>query len=52
MHVHLCPETLFGRQTHTRYLDAARTQYAKQLAEAMQREQQANDGQLSLAEGA
>ncbi len=39
MRQHLSPETLFGPKTHTKYLDPARTQYAKELEKAM-REQQ------------
>jgi len=40
MHAHLCPETLFGPNTHTRYLDPARTWARDELARAKQRESQ------------
>lgn len=46
MRQYLCPETLFGPKTHTKYLDPARTQYRKQLDE------QLKSPQLRLVEGA
>jgi uncharacterized phage protein (TIGR02220 family) len=40
MRVYLRPETLFGPQTIEKYLDHARTRYAKQLAEAQRQPEQ------------
>lgn len=47
MRQYLCPETLFGPKTHTKYLDPARTQYRKQLDEQI-----GKSPQLRLVEGA